>query len=240
VIPEGTLSLSEPRYAAYFAPDPASNLWRFGSSAIGYDAATGLDQRFLSHPGFTSEEWHELTAEPRRYGFHATMKAPFHLAAGTTEADLLQGFDRCALRLSPVMIERLKLAFLDSFIALVPVGDVTGVGQLAMAVVDGLEPFRARLAAADRARRLAVALTPRQVGFLDQYGYPYVGPDFRFHMTLTGAVAPHRQQSAWDALAAAFDQPWARRPVEIASIALFRQDTRAGRLRLIHQRKLGG
>jgi Protein of unknown function (DUF1045) len=237
---EDTLPPDQPRYAAYFAPDPASELGTFGSSAIGYDAATGLGQRFLSHPGFTSDEWHDLTAEPRRYGFHATMKAPFHLAAGTTEADLLQGFDRCASRLSPVVTERLKLAFLDNFIALVPVGDASGIAHLAMAVVEGLEPFRARLAAADRARRLAASLTPRQVGNLDQYGYPHVGPDFRFHMTLTGAVAPVRQQPAWDALAAAFDQPWARQPVEITSITLFRQDTRAGRFRMIHQRKFGG
>jgi hypothetical protein len=237
---EGSLPPDQPRYAAYFAPDPASELWRFGSSAIGYDAATGLDQRFLSHPGCTDEEWHDLTAEPRRYGFHATVKAPFHLAAGTTEADLLRHFDRCASRLSPVVIGRLKLALLDNFIALVPVGGTSSVGHLAMALVEGLEPFRASLAAADRARRLAASLTPRQVGYLDQYGYPYVGPDFRFHMTLTGAVAAHRQQAAWDALAAAFDRPWAMQPVDIASISLFRQDTRAGRFRIIHRSNLGG
>jgi hypothetical protein len=237
-VTDSSTPTSEPRYAAYFAPDPDSELWRFGSSVIGYDAASGVEQRLLSLPGFTTDEWRDLTAEPRRYGFHATMKAPFHLAAGTTEADLLQGFDRCALRLPPVMIERLKLAFLDSFIALVPVGDATGAGHLAMALVDGLEPFRARLT--DRARRLAASLTPRQVGYLDQYGYPFVGPEFRFHMTLTGAINPHRQQSAWDALAAAFDQPWARQPVGIASIALFRQDARAGRFRIVHQRRLGG
>jgi hypothetical protein len=239
-VTESSMPTSQPRYAAYFAPDRDSELWRFGSSAIGYDAASGLDQRFLSHPGFTSDEWRDLTAEPRRYGFHATMKAPFHLAAGTTEADLRQGFDKRALRLSPVVIERLKLAFLDNFIALVPVGDATSVGHLAMAVVEGLEPFRAPPSDADRARRLAAPLTPRQIGYLDQYGYPYVGPDFRFHMTLTGAVAPHRQQPAWDALVAAFDQPWTRQPVEIASIGLFRQDARAARFRIIHQRKLGG
>jgi hypothetical protein len=234
------LPTSQPRYAAYFAPDPASELWHFGSCAIGYDAATGRDQRFLCHPGLTDDAWRDLTADPRRYGFHATMNAPFHLAAGTNEADLLHGFDRCVAGLLPVELERLQLAFLDDFIALVPVGDATGVGHLAMALVDGLEPFRARLTAADRARRLAAPLTPRQIGYLDKYGYPFVGLEFRFHMTLTGAIAPHRQQSAWDALAAAFDQPWARNPVEIESIALFRQDTRAAQFRIVHQRRLGG
>ena len=75
-----------PRYAIYYAPRPEEALWRFGSAIIGYDAETGFD---LPSPAITPsrDEWRRFSEEPRRYGFHATLKAPFHLAPGAVEGD---------------------------------------------------------------------------------------------------------------------------------------------------------
>src|SRR4051794_24659558 len=110
-----------PRYAIYFAPPPESALWRFGSGVLGYDASTGADAPLLAPDGFLPAEWRDLTAEPRRYGFHATLKAPFRLAEGATEADLAAAMARFAAQRPPVSTE-LFVTALGSFVALAPRG----------------------------------------------------------------------------------------------------------------------
>ena len=79
----------EPRYAIYFTPPPGSDLHRFGSAVLGYDCVTGAKLTPPADIAVDAEEWRRLTEEPRRYGFHATLKAPFRLAPGTTEAGLI-------------------------------------------------------------------------------------------------------------------------------------------------------
>ena len=73
------MTAESPRHAIYYAPDSRSARWRFGSSVIGYDAVSGTDVPFLTTAGMSTAEWSGLTAEPRQYGFHATLKAPFNL-----------------------------------------------------------------------------------------------------------------------------------------------------------------
>ena len=50
--------------------------------------------------------WEELTREPRRYGFHATLKAPFRLLPPFTEADLVAELDRFSRSAACVRIGR--------------------------------------------------------------------------------------------------------------------------------------
>jgi len=86
--------MDERRYAIYFVPPAASDLYRFGAGVLGYDCYTGES---LHHPqgiALTASEWAQLTREPRRYGFHATLKAPFHLLPPFTEADLTAELER--------------------------------------------------------------------------------------------------------------------------------------------------
>ena len=84
------------RYAIYYAPDPASALWLFGSSVLGYDARTGRNVPLLAPAGISLADWEMATTDPRRYGFHATLKAPFRLALGMSEAALLDAVERSA------------------------------------------------------------------------------------------------------------------------------------------------
>ena len=76
------------RYAIYGAPERATPLWHFGNRVLGRDAETGENIAQIVPPGFSAEEWHGFTASPRRYGFHATLKAPFALAPGRSEDEL--------------------------------------------------------------------------------------------------------------------------------------------------------
>ena len=64
------------RYAIYFLPAPDAGLWRFGASVLGYDAYDGTAPAFPRHSLFQGSGPPRWVADPQRYGFHATLKAP--------------------------------------------------------------------------------------------------------------------------------------------------------------------
>jgi putative phosphonate metabolism protein len=184
-----------PRYAIYYVPAADAGLYRFGATMIGYDAFEAKD---LDHPRQALRafgDWRELTADPRKYGFHATLKAPFMLADGQTEASLCSAFDQFAATPHEVPAIAPVVRAISSFIAVVPDTAVAPLAQLADDCVTAFEPFRAPLTAYDRERRLKSPLTPRQIEHLDRWGYPYVFEEFRFHMTLTGSLPAEKRQA---------------------------------------------
>lgn len=220
------MSEAGPRYALYFAPDPQSPLWRFGSACLGYDAATGRACEALHVPGFPSDTWAALTEEPRRYGFHATLKAPFHLRAGVAEADVIAALDDFAGSQRAFVLEGLRVALLSRFIALVPETPSAPLQSLAASAVEALEPLRAPLSERDLARRQQTSLSDRQKDHLQRWGYPYVFDDFRFHMTLTGALEEAQRAPVLAALAGLFRDHVGAGPVMVETVALFRQERR--------------
>ena len=161
-----------PRYGVYFAPAFDSALWRFGSSVLGYDAATGQDVPRAVPAGFTVAEWAEATKAPRPYGFHGTLVAPMHLRAAATEAEYMNDVAAFARQQAVVRVAGLAVTALGSFIALTIAGDAAPVASLAAAATRALSSWRSPLSAADLARRLAAPLTPRQAQNLAHYGYP--------------------------------------------------------------------
>ena len=214
----------EPRYAIYYAPDADTALARFGAQMLGYDALRGEDVACPSDVVTQIDDWHAITADPRRYGFHATLKAPFILAGDGDEATLRAA---CAQfvsvrRVIPVIAPVVRS--LDGFTAIVPREPSEALNALAQDCVQAFDRFRAPMTAADRARRKPDRLTARQVAQLDRWGYPYVLDDFRFHMTLTGRLPLERR----DAVAALLQRAFAAldlATLPIDRIALFRQDT---------------
>ncbi|WP_291659472.1 MULTISPECIES: DUF1045 domain-containing protein [unclassified Bosea (in: a-proteobacteria)] len=231
--------MSKPRYAVYYAPATESALWRFGCSVLGYDALTGEDIPFAVPPGCDRATWPALTEEPRRYGFHATLKAPFELADGRSEEQLRAFARNYAAGLEGVALAGLSVTALGSFIALTPSEPSDALQRLAFALVQAFEPFRAPLAQADRARRLKSPLTPAQHAYLEAYGYPYVGDAFRFHMTLTGALPADRMAGVRQGLETAYAEAFPAGPVGLDRFALFKQEGRAGRFRLLDSYPFG-
>lgn len=229
------------RYAIYYAPAIDEPLWRFGSEMLGYDAARGLEVASPPLAGLAVEEWEATTAEPRRYGFHGTLKAPFELAAGRTSAGLIKAVREFAAEQATVQLAGLSVAALGPFIALVPDGDTSALGRLAFATVEAFEEFRAPLGDMDRARRTAGGkLSPRQIELLDRYGYPYVDEEFRFHMTLTGPVTDGaRREAVRAALAARYLSTVPPGPLVIDRLAIFEQPSRDSRFRIIEAVPLG-
>lgn len=231
--------MTAPRYAIYYAPAADSPLWRFGSATLGYDTLSGEDIPFAVPPGCDAATWPELTAEPRRYGFHATLKAPFELAPGRSEDQLRAFTHNYAAGLDHVPLSGLSVTALGPFIALTPAQESEALQRFAFALVQAFEPFRAPLSEADMARRLKSPLTPAHRAYLEAYGYPYVGDAFRFHMTLTGSLPRDAVAQTRQALALAHAQAVPAGPVAIDRIALFKQQTRDSRFRLLDSVVLG-
>jgi hypothetical protein len=134
----------KPRYAVYFVPAAQSALYRFGSALLGYDCYTGKEIDLPDALPLSVPTWRELTQEPRRYGFHATLKAPFRLADGTDETSLVEAFhafcrSQAAAAFTPVV------AVIEGFIAIVPSGNAPAVDGLAASCVTAFDRFRAPL-----------------------------------------------------------------------------------------------
>ncbi|MDJ1158340.1 DUF1045 domain-containing protein [Chelatococcus sp. SYSU_G07232] len=235
------------RYAIYFAPPADSALWRFGSSVIGYDGASGTDVPQTRPPGFDAATFRALTEEPRRYAFHATIKAPFRLAKGRTEASLVEAMAHFAAAHSAFTLPRLAVTPVGrhpaegGFLALTePEPEPTAaLVALERATVEAFEPFRAPPSEEERARRRPERLSERQRVYLDRYGYPYVLEEFRFHMTLTGRLRDAELTRAHAGLAALHAAAVPEGPVTIDALTIFRQAGPHERFRILARFALG-
>ena len=216
--------MADPRYAIYFVPAPDTALYRFGAGALGYDCFTGTDIATFDALPVDAGAWRELTREPRRYGFHATLKAPFRLAEGRTEAELIGEFVEFSETIDSAPTIEPAVCLLQHFVAIVPVAVGAGLDRLAASCVKNFDGFRAPLTGADRSRRLAAHLTARQIGHVERWGYPYVFEDFRFHMTLTGALSADRQEPMLSYLQDGLAYSHGGGPIKIDRLALLRQD----------------
>jgi hypothetical protein len=169
------------RYAVYYTPPPDHPLWRVGCEWLGRDLAGDVMPPARDH-----------VAEPRRYGFHATLKPPMQLAAGHDDSSLKDAVTALARRTSRFEMPALAVRPMGRFIALRPVDEPTAshpLRRLADACVTELEAWRAPLTEAQLQRRLAAPLTPEQRDMLARYGYQHVLALWRFHMTLSDSLA---------------------------------------------------
>jgi hypothetical protein len=222
------------RYAIYYAPAADHPISGVASAWLGYDAWTA---QFVARPAlagvaFDAAAVETLTKDPRLYGFHATLKAPFALAAGCGEAALIVAFDAFAAK-QTVFDGNLVVTALHDFVALVFDPPCPAMDELHAASVRAFEPFRARLSDADLARRRRSPLTAEQDARLVAYGYPWIFEDFRFHMTLAARIADKADRAeVVAALARHFEAVTGQH--RVSSLCLFRQDNRNAPFRIVH------
>jgi putative phosphonate metabolism protein len=228
-LPEGA------RFAIYFVPAAESPLYRFGAAVLGYDCYTGQAVARPPDLGLSAAEWEELTREPRTYGFHATLKAPFGLAAGFDQAEVIKEVRGLAASWSSIPLIEPAVASIAGFVAVVPRAASAALDALAARCVTALDRFRLPLPPQERERRLAGGLSGRQIALLDSFGYPYVLEEFRFHMSLTGRIAFDRRNAIHALLRDAFARTVGPDPVPIDRLAVLRQDDPQARFRLIDQ-----
>ena len=221
-----------PRYAIYFAAGTESALSRFGAELLGYDAYSGDEVSFPQEAIQVAPDWRDVTADPRKYGFHGTLKAPMALVSGKTEAELMAACAAFAGKARSIPTIRPVVDAISGFIAVIPAEPVDALQLLAADCVRDFDAFRAGLSAEDRARRKPEKLSERQRDCLDRWGYPYVMEEFRFHMTLTGRLEAERREPILAMLRDRFAE-LKHDTLAIDRIALFRQDDAKARFRII-------
>jgi putative phosphonate metabolism protein len=229
--------MSPARYAVYFTPPPDSPLAVFGASVIGYDCFQRIEVPHRAIHGIDPSVLALATVEPRRYGFHATLAAPFRLAEGMDERALAQAFSAFAARHAPIAVGPLRVAAMSRFVVLAPVEPYPALEAFAAACITDFDRCRAPLTDAERARR--TGLSGRQAELLERWGYPYVLDEFRFHMTLAGPVPDDAGATFSASLSKAFDGQ-SRDHLELGAISLMRQDDRTSRFYVLARQRLTG
>jgi ribose 1,5-bisphosphokinase len=178
-----------PRFALYFAPQPSSKLSQLGDAWIGRLAELPEFRYTLEKLGLDVDRLHRITQHPRRYGFHATLKAPFHLAKGHTPDMLLKSVEDFARTESSFALSSLSVSKLDDFLALVTHEHSGHLNAFASRCVTTFDTFRREITAQEIARRRQKTLSPQEDAMMLRWGYPYVLDCYRFHLTLTDSLS---------------------------------------------------
>ncbi len=228
------------RYAIYYAPEEGSLLHEFGSKWIGRDANTGRDVANYTVPGFSKERARELTEAPRRYGFHGTLKPPFHLVNGFRPDQLYVAVRTLASEISSFSVESLELSWLGNFLALVPSAPSRQLSHLADECVRRLDDFRAPPSGEELAKRRCARLSMVQEKLLERWGYPYVMEEFRFHLSLTSPMKDAAERDRIFSSADLLTRSFRCLPVEISSVCIFEQENREAPFRLTQRFRFSG
>ncbi|WP_298722837.1 DUF1045 domain-containing protein [uncultured Ferrovibrio sp.] len=227
------------RFALYAAPPADGPLHKFAAEWLGWDPETGEGLPIKPAAGLNAERIAALTAEPRRYGFHGTLKPPFHLAEGCDEGQLIVALERFVAARKPIRL-RLKLDVLGSFLALRPDAPCPEIDALAADCVRDFDRFRAPPSESELTRRRAAGLTERQEQYLAAWGYPYVMEEFRLHFTLTGRIEDAAEREKLFRHLQAQTAPLIRDPFMVDEICLFVQPASDAPFRIAGRYRFGG
>lgn len=178
------------RVAVYYAPEPHSEHARAGQRwlALPGDASPPHDEPSPLAALLGPEAAQAVLADPRHYGFHGTLKAPFRMKEGVALSHVLAEVEALASATEAFDLPPLAPAPLGPFLALQPQADGPELDAMAAACVTQLHHLAAPLNDLELAKRRRVSLSAQQEALMQRWGYPYVLQEFRFHMTLTGSL----------------------------------------------------
>lgn len=203
------------RAAIYWAPELDDPLHAAGSAWLGRDAETAAHVKQPAIAGLA-----EITADPRGYGLHATLKPPFHLAGryqSLVEDVAHWAAGQARFTLPPLAVQNLK-----GFLALRETTPCAPLHALADSAVASLDHHRAPPSQAELDRRRRSGLTPVQEALLARWGYPYVMAEWRFHVTLTQRL-PFDEVGRVRPLAEAHFAGLLEQPRVVGSVCIFTQ-----------------
>jgi putative phosphonate metabolism protein len=222
------------RVALYYAPLPDDPLTQSSSSWLGRDPITNDP---VPQPGLNGIA--EITSEPRAYGFHATLKPPMRLAAGTNPDDFAAHVRATAAKIAPFDLPPLAVSDLRGFLALRETPPCPALQALADACVEQLDSFRQPPSDDELTRRRKAKLSPEQDAMLVRWGYPYVLGTWFFHMTLTRRLSDAEKSVILPAAKSWF-APALAVPRRVQDICIFSQSTPGAAFTLAERIKLLG
>lgn len=207
------------RVAIYYAPTADDPLHQAASSWLGRDAETGAP---VTQPDIAGIA--EATADPRKYGFHATLKPPMRLATDRSWFELVEAAAYVAGRIAPFELPPMAVQDLREFLALRETQPSQPLQALCDACVAELDEFRAPPDAAELEKRRRAGLTGAEDAMLVRWGYPYVFGTWFFHMTLTRRLDDVAKSVFRPAAEAHFATALAR-PRRVTDLCLFTQSS---------------
>jgi putative phosphonate metabolism protein len=231
--------MSAERYAVYYVPPQGSALATFGQKWLGVDIETGISVKQLEITSLSPSRLEAITSTPRLYGFHGTLKPPFSLAKNTSPEGLLDATRILARSLSKIEIPPLELAFIGKFLALSPETASMQLEKLASNCVRALEGFRQRRSERELAEYRQAKLTVHQEQMLDNWGYPYVLEEFRFHMTLTEKIETAAERETLMKTAKEKCRDIIGQPIPITEITVCRQNNAHEPMQVVERVRLG-
>jgi len=179
------------RYAVYFAGEPKGEFWRLGSKWLGRCATGESVESFPVNMGIDSQLLRRMTSQPRRYGWHATLKAPFSLRDDVPFFQLDETIKRLTQELTVFDLPCLVIKKMKNFLALAPLEstqlhlDLKTTGSRC---VEALHQLAKPLNESEIAYRKSSGLTKLEEGMMLQWGYPFVHDLFEFHFTLSNGL----------------------------------------------------
>ncbi|MDF1484635.1 DUF1045 domain-containing protein [Ramlibacter sp. H39-3-26] len=228
------------RYAVYFTHAPHSPWWQAGSAWLGRSALPGAAAPAPPQTPMEAGPWERLVADPRRYGWHATLRAPLRLAPGQSAGTLRQAVATLCRTLRAFDMPPLAVRDLGGFLALAPQVPSAGIQAVARACVETLHGLAAPLTPQELARRRQARLTPAQDALLLRWGYPFVMEEFRFHFSLTGPLAGV-DAAAVDAVRRCAHQCFGALPAtRFDALAIFAEPVKGGDFVLLERVPFGG
>ena len=179
------------RVAIYFLPKKNSSLENFGKNLLGRDInkkkkiSLTRRQKYFINRGFTYfDELKDYCEEPAKYGFHATLKAPFRLKRNVKTKNFYDVISHIAAQHSRFKIKGLKIVYSKKFTFITSRKPNKLLINLENDLVKHLDTFRAELNKTEIKKRIPDSLTFKQNKYLKEWGYPFVFDQFKFHMTL--------------------------------------------------------
>lgn len=234
-------AVGQARFAVYYAPEYGTPWWALGAHWLGRCPVSNCLQLQPSIPAIGRDAFAALTAAPRRYGFHATLKAPMRLAEPYTVDLLRRRLAQFARTAQPFAFTPLQFTQIEDFFALVPAEPVAEIQAIADRLVIELDEFRAPLTSRDRTRYAQRPLSGRQNALLQEWGYPFVFDQFRAHFTMTGSLVSTStaERAALTEAARAQLARVSAIPLVFDAISLFRESGPGEPFRLIERFPLG-
>ncbi|POH31383.1 MULTISPECIES: DUF1045 domain-containing protein [Sinorhizobium] len=226
------------RYAICFTPPMGDPLSAAAASWLGRSVYSGEPVEPPSIAGLRVSEIAFHTAVPRRFGFHAMIMAPFRLAEGADEAQLLRSLMHFTSAETPFAIERLEVARLGQCLGLTPTVPSRAMHMLAARVLQAFDRFRAPLGEDEIERSDPDRLTAPQFTNLHRWGDPFVMEEYRFHMKLTGPLGAEAGRGLEAPLREVFE-PHLTKPLAVESLALFVEAEKGAPMRVHSQHPLG-
>jgi hypothetical protein len=226
------------RYAICFTPPMGDPLSAAAASWLGRSVYSGECVEPPSIAGLRVSEIAFHTAVPRRFGFHAMIMAPFRLAEGTEEAQLLRALMHFTSAETPFAIGPLQVARLSQCLGLLPQMPSDAMHRLAARVLQVFDRFRAPLSEDEIERSDPDRLTAAQFANLHRWGDPLVMDEYRFHLKLTGPLAADVGRRLEAPLREVFE-PHLAKPLVLDSLALFVEPEAGAPMRVHSQHPLG-